>query len=440
MPTEILMPKIGLNMREGLLVEWLVEEGSFVKENQPLYTVETEKVTNEVLAEVSGKVHQIINAGMMVPVSGVVGLIFQENEPYIVDAKVVSDVKILQSESSISPELSENIPEQSNKVIATPAARRKAQELGISISKVFGSNPDGSISLDDILAFAKNEKESTSIQMITATPVAVKMAEELGIDLAEVNHDVGKKITKEDVEKVYQTRNQKTIIDNSKSLTGIRKVIAERMHTSSIETAPVTIFTECDATRFFEFRALKNKQASMNEIIEKLSLNAMFVFVVARAINDLPYINSKYEKGVILQQNEINIGVAVDTDKGLIVPVIRNAKNKNLEEVNLELTQKIERAQKGLSSIDDLTGGTFTITNLGNYEIDGFTPIINLPEMAILGIGRIQDKVVGIDGLIGIQKRITLSLTFDHRFIDGAPAAKFLKRISELLINFNEVG
>jgi pyruvate dehydrogenase E2 component (dihydrolipoamide acetyltransferase) len=215
-------------------------------------------------------------------------------------------------------------------------------------------------------------------------------------------------------------------------LKGVRAVIFERMSASAQQTAPVTLTTEVDATGLVSLRKRLNEQVS-SALGGRIAYNDILIKLVASTLQSFPYMNARFESGQLLLLPEIHIGVAVDTEKGLLVPVVRNAQQRTLGEVSQELREKAERALAGKSLPDDLSGGTFTITNLGGFGIDTFTPIINLPEVAILGVGRIVEKVVAYMGGVHVRQRMALSVTFDHRLVDGAPAARFLQRVGELI-------
>ena len=212
------------------------------------------------------------------------------------------------------------------------------------------------------------------------------------------------------------------------TLRGLRAVIAERLSASWRERPHVTLTTEADATNLVSAR-----QQVIAELDEKVSYDAFIVTLVARALREQPHVNVRLTEDGTEQLAEINVGVAVDTERGLLVPVVRDVASKNLLQVHRTLRELVERALAGRSLPDDLTGGTFTITNLGVYEIDGFTPIINPPESAILGVGRIVPKPVAVDRQIVVRDMMALSLSFDHRVLDGAPAARFLQRVKQLV-------
>jgi pyruvate dehydrogenase E2 component (dihydrolipoamide acetyltransferase) len=217
-------------------------------------------------------------------------------------------------------------------------------------------------------------------------------------------------------------------------MSGVRRIIAERMAASHDQAADVTLVTEADATDFVHTR----EQLKVS-VAEKWGFapgyNDLLGLIVARALREFPYMNARLsEDGETIERlPAVNLGMAVDTERGLLVPVIRCADQKGLRAFGTELRELVERARVGRSLPDDLSGGTFTITNLGMYEIDAFTPIINLPEAAILGVGRIQPKPVVRNGEVVARQMWSLSLAFDHRLVDGAPAARFLQRIKELV-------
>jgi pyruvate dehydrogenase E2 component (dihydrolipoamide acetyltransferase) len=229
-------------------------------------------------------------------------------------------------------------------------------------------------------------------------------------------------------------------------MTGLRRIIAQRMAASDAETARVTLVTEADATTFVEVRAQLKADVAENWGFAP-GYNDLLGLIVARALGEFPYMNARLGEegtdGAIERLPYVNLGMAVDTERGLLVPVIRDADQKGLRAFGAEFRELVERARVGRSRPDDLSGGTFTITNLGMYDVDAFTPIINLPEAAILGVGRIQPKMVVLGSEPGeddewqtaVRQMWTLSLTFDHRLVDGAPAARFLQRIKQLVEN-----
>jgi pyruvate dehydrogenase E2 component (dihydrolipoamide acetyltransferase) len=311
---------------------------------------------------------------------------------------------------------------------------------------VRGSGPNGRIVEQDVLDHAAAAAAAPPARSM-ATPVAVRTAEALGVDLRTVEAGgPGERITKADVLSMAKasatagaeipTAVPEAPIAQRVPMSGVRRTIAERMAASHHQTADVTLVTEADATEFAHTRE-QLKVSVAEEWGFAPGYNDLLGLIVARTLREFLYMNARLsENGESIERlPAVNLGMAVDTERGLLVPVIHNADQKGLRALGAELRDLVERARTGRSLPDDLSGGTFTITNLGMYDVDAFTPIINLPEAAILGVGRIQPKPVVKDGEIVVRKMWTLSLTFDHRLVDGAPAARFLQRIRQLVEN-----
>ncbi|RPI87398.1 MAG: 2-oxo acid dehydrogenase subunit E2, partial [Chloroflexi bacterium] len=242
-------------------------------------------------------------------------------------------------------------------------------------------------------------------------------------------------VMRRDVEKAVQGFAHPAPSPDIASLKGLRGIIAARLSGSWIERPQVTLTTEADATSLVEMRKQIQEEWGV-----KVSYNAFLVKLAAKALKEFPYMNSQLTPAGIKIQPEINIGLAVDTERGLMVPVVRRADKKSLYEINEDLQGLAQRAADGRSLPDELSGGTFTITNLGVFEIDAFTPIVNPPECAILGVGRIVSKPVGLNGQVVLREMMGLSLSFDHRLVDGAPAARFLQRIKTLIERCSLMG
>jgi pyruvate dehydrogenase E2 component (dihydrolipoamide acetyltransferase) len=296
--------------------------------------------------------------------------------------------------------------------------------------------------------------EGPAKQRVVATPVARRLAQEAGLDLSEIaGTGPGGRITKEDVHSALAAREaalepepvpepkpepaplpvQVTAPALVTPFVGVRRTIAERMAHSAHSTAPVTLTTEVEATEMVRLR--ESLQGLLAEAQPVPTYNDILIKIVAQALTEHPALNSRLEEDEIHLLQEINIGLAVDTEQGLVVPVVRNADQMGLGGVAGTTRQLTERIRSRQFLPDDLKGGTFTITNLGPYEIEGFTPIINPPECAVLGVGQIAPKAVVRDGNLVARSMVTFSLTFDHRLVDGAPAARFLQRIKQLVEN-----
>jgi pyruvate dehydrogenase E2 component (dihydrolipoamide acetyltransferase) len=280
------------------------------------------------------------------------------------------------------------------------------------------------------------------------TPVAQRMAEQAGIDLRAVpGTGQGGRVTKADVGQAIRMRSEEALevpvpaarVPATEAvaevpLSGVRAVIAQRMHESHSLTAPVTLTIEVDAGQFVALRE-RLKANLADELGFNLGYNDLLIKLAAHALREFPYMNARLDQdaGVIRHLRAVHVGLAVDTARGLLVPVVRDAGRKHLTEVARELRGLVARAREGKALPHELSGGTFTITNLGMYEIDAFTPIINLPETAILGVGRVKERPAVVGGEVCVRKGMWLSLTFDHRLVDGTPAARFLQYIKNLI-------
>ncbi|MDI7275833.1 MAG: dihydrolipoamide acetyltransferase family protein, partial [Anaerolineae bacterium] len=277
----------------------------------------------------------------------------------------------------------------------------------------------------DVLAAAEAEPR--------ATPLARRVAAEAGIELEGLaGTGPGGRIVRADVEGMPLAPLAAPLAGQVIPLSGVRARIAERMSASAHTTARVTLTTEVDATRLVEVRT-QLKEALSSDLGFAIGYNDLLIAICAKALREHPNVNCRLEGDQIRLLEDVHVGLAVDTERGLLVPVVRHADRLRVAEIAQRLRDLVARAREGKSGPDELTGGTFTITNLGMYGVDAFTPIINLPECAILGVGRIKPGAVVIEERIAVRQCLWLSLTFDHRLVDGAPAARFLQRIAQLV-------
>jgi len=268
------------------------------------------------------------------------------------------------------------------------------------------------------------EASASPRERVLASPAAKRLAREHGIDLTVLTATVSGRITAEDVQRYLSQAKAVPKVKEIMSLTGIQKVAAERVSSSYRGTPHCTMTMEVNMSN-----AIKRSKAS------SVSYTALLAKLVATALTEHPLMNSTFSGNQIKVFEEVNIGVAVATEKGLVVPVMHNADETSLQDVSSSLRNLVQRARQGKLVKEEMSGGTFTITNLGMFGVDTFTPIINPPEAAILGVGRIVEKPVVVDGKITIEPMAQLSLSFDHRIVDGVPAASFLSRVKELLEN-----
>lgn len=444
MAVEVTMPKLGLTMSDGLLVRWLVEDGRAVSQGQPLFEIETDKATVEAEAPAEGVLHIVVEAGSVVPVMGVVGHILAPGEALPRPAVLPNQRTVRAQEDRPQGTYAAAWQPSSGRVLASPAARRRARELRVDINQVPGSGEGGRIVLADVEArasLAEEQAPATAAQEVRASPLAKRMAREAGLDLVTIQGSgAGNRITKEDVERALSERHP--VIPPSYApespqgeiipLAGVRSVIAERMLTSVQQTASVTITSTVDATELVNVRDQLNEGLSQ-KLGFRIAYNDILIKIVARALKEFPYMNAHQEEGAMRLMSDVHIGLAIDTQRGLMVIVVPHANDKSIPDISREVQDKARRAIDGGILPDELSGSTFTLTNLGAFGVEAFTPIINPPEVAILGIGRIEQQPAAYKGEISLRQRMILSLTFDHRLIDGAPAARFLQRVRDLI-------
>jgi pyruvate dehydrogenase E2 component (dihydrolipoamide acetyltransferase) len=438
MITEIILPKLGQTMVEGAIIEWFKNEGDPVKRGEVLFSVESDKATLEVESTSRGFLRKIlIPAGQSVPVLTVVALMTRRADEPLDDYPANEGGVTIADESPPTPvteaqPVAQVLSPQEGRIFSSPRARKLAREKGVDIRQVAGTGPNGRVVERDVVAFLEQRPK--------ATPLAVKTAADMGVDLAQVGGSgVSGRIMQRDVATVAATPDLASIVVGPATtvpMSGLRGIIAERMAASVHTTARVTLVTEVDATNFVAARE-SLKASVAEEWGFAPSYSDLLGAIVARTLGEFSYMNARLNQdgSAIEQSPTVNLGMAVDTERGLLVPVIRDADQKGLRSFGADFRELAARARAGRSLPDDLSGGTFTITNLGMYGVDAFTPVINMPEAAILGVGRIQAKPVVRGGEVVVRQMWTLSLVFDHRLVDGAPAARFLQRITQLIEN-----
>lgn len=430
---QIVMPKLGLTMTEGTLSKWLKAAGDTVKLGEILFEFESEKSVLEFESPAEGVLaHILVAEGETVPCGTPVAVLERVGEPGSRGAALQQAQEVGQRSQGVG-EQGSNLQRQSpitshqlpitNYHPATPAAKRRARELGVDLAKINGRGPEGRIHLADVEFAARARPGDAPREAIT--PVAKKVAADLEVDWTHLSGSgPGGRIIKDDVLQAAQPAAP------ARPLSGVRAVIARRMSESAFTAPHVTLFTEADALALVEARAQLNAELAGRV---KISYNTLLIAIAGRALRDHPQMNACIVGDKIHAYSDINIALAVDTGRGLLVPVIRQVNRLNLVEIQQSGDELIGRAVAGKSLPDDFSGGTFTISNLGMFEVDGFTPIINQPQAAILGVGRIAAKPVAVNNEVVIRQMMTLSLSFDHRIVDGGPAARFLQRIKHLI-------
>ena len=396
MAVEVTMPKFGLTMHEGTIQRYFKAVGESISAGDPLYEVETEKVLYEVES----------------PAGGIVAVaLFEEGATVECGVAVAVIAEVGDDPASIRA-----------KYGSAPAAASSNGEVKVAKAAIPSAG----------------EAKNPSGERRPVSPVARKLAVELGVNLDRVSGTgPGGRITREDVERAAKSPPPAPVTSTAKPpagaavpMRGMRKTIAERMHQSLRDTAQLTITSEADVTPATELRDRLKREFDF-------TYTDLLIQAAARALVKHPRMNSKLEGSAIVASDDVNIGIAVSLDDGLIVPVIREVTKKGLREIAALSREAGEKARAGKLKLDDISGGTFTITNLGTYGIDAFTPILNTGETGILGVGRIVEKPAIYRGEMTRRAMMTLSLTFDHRVIDGAPAAQFLQTVIDLF-NYGE--
>ena len=450
MAKEIFMPKLSSTMQVGTLLQWFKNEGDSVEVGEPLFEIMTDKINIEVESYEEGiLLKKYFEEDDEVPINHVVGYIGEAGEKVpdsppgesgaAKEEEDVSDSRQPQEEDLAQQGISEATAEKKadkttgekaldiEKLRATPAARRVAREENIALAEVPGSGPNGRIHQGDVSAFVNSNAAPK------ATPLAKKVAEAEGVDLQGVKGTGSQgKIYRADVEGTKQPAPASAAGGKRVKMEGIRKVVAQRMLQSKTTAPHVTLTTEVDMSEVIGMR--KQLLGPIEQQTGfRVSYTEIILKAVASSLKQHPNINVSLEGNEIVYHEEINLGLAVAVDNGLLVPVVKNADQKGLSALTVECKRLGKAARESKVKPDEMSGGTFTISNLGMYAIDAFTPVINQPESSILGVGRINEKPVGVNGGIELRPMMVLSLSFDHRVIDGAPAAAFLTELKEVL-------
>ncbi len=474
-------PDVGEGIREGKLVEWKVSEGEPIEEDQTLAEVETDKAVVDVPSKSSGKIESLkAEAGDLIEVGEVI-LTYSETdqEEGIVEEteskeeKIEKDEpvakKVSDTEKSVSP---------GTKVKAMPRARKFAEEKGVSLNSVQKTFSLDKVTKEDIEKYLdgrKKEKpkenasgktaESETFENVVASPSTKKYALNKGVNIQEVEGTgPGGRIEKDDIDKflknsseedgeVVREKESKAPVGRvdfrkpdlsdydfkkygkveKESVSSIRRAITKNMVESKYTAPHVTVTREVQVSELWDIKNRKKKHAEEKNV--KLTLTPFIAKAVLGALMKYPYMNSSYdeEKGEIIKKKFYNLGIAVATKEGLKVPVIKEADNKTILELGKEINSLAEKAREGGLKLDEIRGSTFSITNWGSIGGEYGTPVINFPDVGILGIGRVKEKPVAKNGEVSIEKVLPLSLTFDHRIIDGAYAARFIESISKHL-------
>ena len=439
MAQEIIIPRLGWSMEEGTFVAWLKSEGDFVKRGDALFELEGEKATQEIEAVDEGVLRIPLTGpkpGSVHKVGAIIGYLVGANDsiPALANPSQQTNIEVVNEADS---------------VVASPSVRQLARKVGIQLSQVKGTGPRGRILQEDVhqakVIFSENAQEpvishvSKMSSQQVASPRARRLASSLGIDWKLlIGSGAGGRIRECDV-KAASTNLPSDITSAGKAqripISKKRRLIAQRLVASRQLTVPVTLTTKANATNLVN---LRNQFKSTNGTHPIPSFQDIITKLVAEVLKQHMFLAGRWDEDAIVlpAHHELDIGMAVDTEDGLLVPVIRNVAGLTLRDVAVQSKSLVQQAREGKITAAQMQGGVFTITNLGAFGIDSFTPVINYPEAAILGLGAIRKEPVFLDdGQVVAQLQLALSLTFDHRIVDGAPAARFLQALVSAIAN-----
>lgn len=438
---EIKLPQLGQSVEDAEITQWLKVEGDAIEQGEPIFTIQTDKAEIECESTASGVLRKIlVPEEVEVPVLTVVALVGEADEelPDLSQYEVGGDSAAAPSEPEPAPAATpepeseptaapEPAPAQRPAAPApaaptgamSPRARNTAQRLGIDPAFLTASGPEGRIIEEDVLAY--DQKRGA----VRTTPTARRVAREHGIDITTVAPGGATgRVEKDDVLAAAAPAAQ-PLTGERVPLSPMRRIIAERMAESKFNAPHFYVTVEVDMKEAVAYRsALPNFKPSFNDLVMRAT---------TRAIQAFPQVNAKWLGDAIEMRDTINLGFAVAMESGLIVPVVKDIQTKSLQDINRECKALAEKARTGKLQPDDYAGNTFTVSNLGAFGVDHFTAIINQPDSAILAIGQIKDRPVVIDGGIQVRPIMKLTLSSDHRVIDGAVAAQFMGHLKTLL-------
>ena len=439
MAQEIIIPRLGWSMEEGTFVAWLKSEGDFVKRGDALFELEGEKATQEIEAVDEGVLRIPLTGpkpGSVHKVGAIIGYLVGANDsiPALANPSQQTNIEVVNEADS---------------PVASPSVRQLARKVGIELSTVKGTGPRGRILQEDVhqakVIFSENAQEpvisnvSKMSSQQVASPRARRLASSLGIDWKLlIGSGASGRVRECDV-KAASTNLPSDITSAGKAqripISKKRRLIAQRLVASRQLTVPVTLTTKANATNLVN---LRNQFKSTNGTHPIPSFQDIITKLVAEVLKEHMFLAGRWDEDAIVlpAHHELHIGMAVDTEDGLLVPVIRNVAGLTLRDVAVQSKSLVQQAREGKITAAQMQGGVFTITNLGAFGIDSFTPVINYPEAAILGLGAIRKEPVFLDdGQVVAQLQLALSLTFDHRIVDGAPAARFLQALVSAISN-----
>jgi len=423
MPTNVIMPALELAQESGKVLHWLKSSGDTVTKGEPLVEIETDKVTTEIEAPASGVLGDVTaRDGDTVPVGQAIALIFAPGE-----ARPAGQAPAVAPPPRAGGAATVAAPAATVK--ASPLAREIAREHGIDLAQVRAAG--GKIEKADVLAHIASRKEpaavdGTAARLIAASPKARRLAAERGVDIRALRGSgPGGAVLSADIGATELREGPRA---EAPGVGTVWRIMAERMTASWTSAPHFYLFREVNVSRLISWRERVNTQTGA-----RVTYTDLLVKLVAAALSQHPAVNASWKDGAIVRNAEINIGLAVAIDDGLVVPVIRRADTLSLAEIAARREDVVSRGQAGKLRPADIQGGGFTISNLGMYGVDAFNAIVNPPQAAILAVGRIADRVIAVNGQPAVQPTMMLTLSCDHRALDGARGAQFLGALADLL-------
>ncbi len=440
MPKEIYLVKVGMNMTEGVVEEWYIADGATVDKGELLYRLETEKVNLDVDAETSGIVKHFVGEGVTMKPGDVVGYIYAAGEAIpdaLPQAQAAAELVAESAPAAPSPAQPAASSAVGGRILSSPAARRLAGELNVDVAALHGSGPGGRIVETDVQTAADAAQPAAAPP--PSSPMARKLARELGVNLAQLRGTgPSGRITKQDVERAAAEDSATASApaftsgeDRIVPVRGMRRTIAARMFESLRSSAQLTMDMDANMDDAVKLR---------NQLVDEWrdegvrpTYTDLVIRAAAKALERHPLMNSVFGETAMTLRGDINVGMAVALEEGLIVPVVRHANRLSMKELAVESGRLAKAARDGALTPDDLQDGTFTVSALGMFGVDAFTPIINAPQSGILGVNRLRDDLKWVGEAPTKTQVMRLSLTWDHRALDGAPAAEFLAAVRDLL-------
>jgi pyruvate dehydrogenase E2 component (dihydrolipoamide acetyltransferase) len=424
MAVDVLMPPLSQTLDTMVLVEWLKRPGEPVAKGEPLLLVESDKATLEVESPASGVVGALlVEAGEEVPIKARIAVIEQPGAQ-IAPPAGVAPAAPAPTQVSAAPRPP---PARATRIFASPRARRLAAELGVELAVLTASGPDGLIVERDVRAALERQSDArTPAPRVKVSPVAARVAAAHELDAAALAPPEGGRVRRADVEHAVEQAEPPGV-----PLDAVRRAVAVRLHAAHLAAVPVTLTREVDATRLLAVR--DEVLATLTGEEPRPTLTDFLALVAARALLRHPAANGTFDGERLQLSDAVHMALAVDTERGLLAPVIRDCDRLGLLEIAAARTRLAAAARAGRLDAEAAAGGTFTLTNLGPLKVDAFTPVINPPQIAILGVGRARAVPMVVGGAIEVRQAMVLSLTFDHRVLDGAPAARFLDGVAQLV-------